>query len=150
MILGSPVAGIAADEKIDPQPAIDAILDRYIGSKEFSNLPRKFKTAISWQQDVAHEVNDVSFIGVVHPEHGPGFDVWVGGGLSTNPKIAQRLGAWVPLDEVPDVWAGIIGDLPRLRLPPAAAPRPDQVPGRRLGRRGVPPGAGGGVPAAAR
>jgi sulfite reductase (ferredoxin) len=34
--------------------------------------------------------------------------VWVGGGLSTNPKIAQRLGAWVPLDEVPDVWAGII------------------------------------------
>ena len=28
-------------------PAIDAILERYIGSKEFSNLPRKFKTAIS-------------------------------------------------------------------------------------------------------
>ncbi len=108
VILGSPVAGIAADEKIDPRPAIDAILDRYIGSPEFSNLPRKFKTAISWQQDVAHEVNDVSFIGVEHPEHGPGFDVWVGGGLSTNPKIAQRLGAWVPLDEVPDVWAGIV------------------------------------------
>jgi sulfite reductase (ferredoxin) len=109
VILGSPVAGIAADEQIDPRPAIDAILDRYIGAKEFSNLPRKFKTAISWQQDVAHEVNDVSFIGVEHPEHGPGFDVWVGGGLSTNPKIAQRLGAWVPLDDVPDVWAGIIG-----------------------------------------
>jgi sulfite reductase (ferredoxin) len=109
VILGSPVAGVAADERIDPTPAIDAILERYIGSKEFSNLPRKFKTAISWQQDVAHEVNDVSFIGVEHPEHGPGFDVWVGGGLSTNPKIAQRLGAWVSLDEVPDVWAGIIG-----------------------------------------
>ena len=108
VILGSPVAGIAADEEIDPRPAIDAILERYVGSKEFSNLPRKFKTAISWQQDVAHEVNDVSFIGVVHPEHGPGFDLWVGGGLSTNPKIAQRLGVWVPLDEIPDVWAGII------------------------------------------
>ncbi|WP_214368978.1 nitrite/sulfite reductase [Pseudonocardia sp. H11422] len=108
VILGSPVAGISADEKLDPEPAIREILDRYIGSPEFSNLPRKFKTAISWQQDVAHEVNDVSFIGVEHPEHGPGFDVWVGGGLSTNPKIAQRLGAWVPLDEVSDVWAGII------------------------------------------
>ena len=103
-----PVAGIAADEEIDPQPAIDAILERYIGNKAFSNLPRKFKTAISWQQDVAHEVNDVSFVGVVHPEHGPGFDLWVGGGLSTNPKIAQRLGVWVPLDEVPDVWEGVI------------------------------------------
>ncbi|WP_433288461.1 nitrite/sulfite reductase [Pseudonocardia sp. CA-142604] len=108
VILGSPVAGISADERIDPRPAIDTIIERYIGSPEFSNLPRKFKTAISWQQDVAHEVNDVSFIGVEHPEHGPGFDVWVGGGLSTNPKIAQRLGAWVPLDEVPDVWAGIV------------------------------------------
>src|ERR687893_84213 len=108
VILGSPVAGIAADEEVDPQPAIDAILERYIGSKEFSNLPRKFKTAISWQQDIAHEVNDISFIGVEHPEHGPGFDVWVGGGLSTNPKIAQRLGVWVPLDEVPDVWEGVI------------------------------------------
>jgi sulfite reductase (ferredoxin) len=108
VILGSPVAGIAADEEVDPEPAIRTILDRYIGSKEFSNLPRKFKSAISWQQDVAHEVNDISFIGVVHPEHGPGFDLWVGGGLSTNPKIAQRLGTWVPLDEVPDVWAGVI------------------------------------------
>jgi sulfite reductase (ferredoxin) len=108
VVLGSPVAGIAADEEIDPQPAIDTILERYIGSPEFSNLPRKFKTAISWQQDVAHEVNDISFVGVVHPEHGPGFDLWVGGGLSTNPKIAQRLGAWVPLDEIPDVWAGVI------------------------------------------
>jgi len=108
VILGSPVAGISADERIDPVSAIDTIVSRYVGNPDFSNLPRKFKTAISWQQDVAHEVNDVSFIGSEHPEHGPGFDVWVGGGLSTNPKIAQRLGAWVPLDEVPDVWAGII------------------------------------------
>ncbi|GAA3241714.1 nitrite/sulfite reductase [Pseudonocardia petroleophila] len=108
VVLGSPVAGVSADEVLDPQPAIDAIVARYVGNPEFSNLPRKFKSAISWQQDVAHEINDVSFIGSVHPEHGPGFDVWVGGGLSTNPKIAQRLGAWVPLDEVPDVWAGII------------------------------------------
>jgi sulfite reductase (ferredoxin) len=108
VILGSPVAGIAAGDEIDPRPAIDTILERYIGNKAFSNLPRKFKSAISWQQDVAHEVNDISFIGVVHPEHGPGFDLWVGGGLSTNPKIAQRLGAWIPLDEVPDVWEGVV------------------------------------------
>jgi sulfite reductase (ferredoxin) len=108
VVLGSPVAGIAADDELDPTPAIHAIRERYIGDKAFSNLPRKFKTAISWQQDVAHEVNDISFVGVVHPEQGPGFDLWVGGGLSTNPKIAQRLGVWVPLDEVPEVWAGVV------------------------------------------
>ena len=107
VVLGSPVAGIAADEIIDGTPAIEEIGRRYVGSPEFSNLPRKYKTAISGQQDVAHEVNDISFVGVHHPTRGPGFDLWVGGGLSTNPKIAQRLGAWVPLDEVPEVWAGV-------------------------------------------
>jgi sulfite reductase (ferredoxin) len=109
VILGSPVAGIAVDEVIDGSPAIDEIKRRYIGDKEFSNLPRKFKTAISGLPDVAHEVHDVAFVGVEHPEYGPGFDVWVGGGLSTNPMIGQRLGAWVPLEEVPEVWAGVIG-----------------------------------------
>jgi sulfite reductase (ferredoxin) len=107
VVLGSPVAGIAAGEPIDGTPAIEEIQRRYVGSPEFSNLPRKYKSAISGLQDVAHEVNDISFIGVVHPGHGPGFDLWVGGGLSTNPKIAQRLGAWVPLDEVHEVWAGV-------------------------------------------
>ncbi|ALL83128.1 sulfite reductase [Pseudonocardia sp. EC080619-01] len=108
VVLGSPVAGVSADEVVDPTPAIDEIVERFIGDRELSNLPRKFKTAISWQQDVAHEVNDISFVGVEHPEHGPGFDLWVGGGLSTNPKIAQRLGVWVPLADVPDVWHGVV------------------------------------------
>ena len=109
VILGSPVAGVAKDELIDATPAVEQIQERYIGSKEFSNLPRKFKTAISGLQDVVHEVNDISFVGVVHPEHGPGFDIWVGGGLSTNPQFAKRLGAFIPLDEVPEVWAGVAG-----------------------------------------
>ncbi|MEV7286230.1 nitrite/sulfite reductase [Streptomyces sp. NPDC093252] len=110
VILGSPVAGIAADEIIDGSPAIDEIQRRVIGNKEFSNLPRKFKSAISGSPllDVAHEINDIAFVGVDHPEHGPGFDLWVGGGLSTNPKIGVRLGAWVPLDDIPDVYEGVI------------------------------------------
>ena len=110
VVLGSPVAGVAADEIIDGTPAIDEIVARYVGDPEYANLPRKFKSAVSGspRHDVAHEINDVSFVGVVHPEHGPGFDVWVGGGLSTNPMLAQRLGAWVPLAEVPEVWGGII------------------------------------------
>jgi len=108
VILGSPVAGIAEDEVIDGSPAIEAIRERYVGARDFANLPRKFKTAISGLPDVAHEIHDVAFVGVRHPEHGPGFDLWVGGGLSTNPMIGKRLGAWVPLDEVPAVWAGVI------------------------------------------
>ncbi|MBO1756067.1 nitrite/sulfite reductase [Allobranchiibius sp. CTAmp26] len=108
VILGSPVAGVSADEVIDATPAIDAIRDRFIGDPELSNLPRKFKTAISWLPDTAPEINDVSFVGVVHPDLGPGFDLLVGGGLSTNPKLATRLGAFVRLEEIPEVWHGVI------------------------------------------
>jgi sulfite reductase (ferredoxin) len=108
VILGSPVAGITADELLDPTPAIEEINRRFIGDPSVSNLPRKFKTAISWLPDTTPEVNDLSFVGSVHPEHGPGFDVLVGGGLSTNPRLASSMGAWVPLAEVPDVWHGVI------------------------------------------
>ena len=111
VILGSPVAGIAADEITDPTPVIDAIVQRYIGDPEYSNLPRKFKSAITGHPslDVVHEINDISFVGVRHPELGAGYDLWVGGGLSTTPRLAERLGAFVTEAQAPDVWAGVAG-----------------------------------------
>ena len=107
--LGSPVAGVAKDEIIDGTAALEEIFERFIGNPDFSNLPRKFKTALTGHpsHDVSPETNDVSFVGTVHPEHGPGFDLWVGGGLSTNPMLAQKLGVWIPLDEVADAWEGV-------------------------------------------
>lgn len=107
--LGSPVAGVAADEIIDGTSALEEIFERYIGDPAFSNFPRKFKTSLTGHpgHDTSPETNDVSFVGTVHPEHGPGFDVWVGGGLSTNPMLAAKLGVWIPLDEVADVWAAV-------------------------------------------
>ena len=106
--LGSPVAGIHPDEVLDATPALEYIREHYVGDPELSNLPRKFKTAIGWLPDTAPEINDVSFVGVVHPEYGPGFDLQVGGGLSTKPFFALRLGAWVPLQDVPQVWLAVV------------------------------------------
>ncbi len=141
VVLGSPLAGESLDEIIDPTPAIDEIVRRYIGDPKYSNLPRKFKTAISGQQDVVHEINDVAFVGVEHPEHGPGLDLWVGGGLSTNPMLAQRVGAWIPLRR----GSGRVGSgrlrLPRLRLPAPAREGAPEVPHQGLGHREVPRGA---------
>ncbi|HEY2549511.1 MAG TPA: nitrite/sulfite reductase [Streptosporangiaceae bacterium] len=108
-ILGCPVAGIAADEIIDGTPALRATEALAAGNPEFGNLPRKFKTAISGcaQQCAKHEINDISFVGVIGPDGTPGFDLWVGGGLSTNPMLARRLGVFVTPDLVPEVWAGV-------------------------------------------
>ncbi|GAB2769005.1 sulfite reductase SirA [Nocardioides salsibiostraticola] len=109
--LGSPVAGVSAEEIIDGTSALEEIKALALGNKEFSNLPRKFKTALTGHpsHDVAPEINDVSFVGTIHPEFGPGFDLWVGGGLSTNPMLAVKLGVWIPLDEVTTAWAGVAG-----------------------------------------
>ncbi|WP_232549903.1 nitrite/sulfite reductase [Propioniciclava soli] len=110
VILGSPVAGVAADEIIDPTPVIREIVDTYIGDPELSNLPRKFKTAVTGHPslDVVHEINDISLVGVVHPELGPGYDLWVGGGLSTAPRLAERLGVFVTAEQAPEVWHGVV------------------------------------------
>jgi sulfite reductase (ferredoxin) len=109
VMLGCPLAGVLDNEVLDASDAIRETVDRYIGDPAFSNLPRKFKTSISGCADLCtnHEINDVAFVGVVGPDGEPGFDLWVGGGLSTNPMLAQRLGVFVRPDQVSDVWAGV-------------------------------------------
>jgi sulfite reductase (ferredoxin) len=111
VILGCPLAGIDADEIIDGTPQIATIGERYIGDSAFSNLPRKFKTSISGcaAQCAIHEINDVAFVGVVNENAERGYDLWVGGGLSTNPMIGKRLGTFVRPDQVAEVWAGVAG-----------------------------------------
>jgi sulfite reductase (ferredoxin) len=109
VVLGSPVAGIAKDEIVDPTHLIDQITEKYVGDPELSNLPRKFKTAFTGHpsQDVVHEINDVGYVAYVHPEHGVVYDLWVGGGLSANPHLGQRLGVLVFEHQVVDVWVGV-------------------------------------------
>ena len=111
VMLGCPLAGLDANEIIDATPEIAAIGEQYIGDSAFSNLPRKFKSSISGcaAQCAIHEINDVAFVGVINEAGETGYDLWVGGGLSTNPMIGRRLGAFVRPGQVPEVWAGVAG-----------------------------------------
>ncbi len=110
VMLGCPLEGVAQDAVLDARAALRATVDKYLGDPRFSNLPRKFKTSISGcsRHCVNHEINDVAFVGVIGADGTPGFDVYVGGGLSTNPRFAERLGVFVTSDEVPEVWEGIV------------------------------------------
>jgi sulfite reductase (ferredoxin) len=107
--VGSPVAGIAADEIVDGTRALQEIRDRCAGQARFRALPRTFTTTVSGspRQDVLHEASDVSFTGVWHPGLGPGFDVRVGGIWPARPVRAGRLGVFVTVDEVAAVWTAI-------------------------------------------
>jgi len=108
-MLGCPVAGIDAAEVLDATAALRATEAVAAANPGFGNLPRKYKSAISGcaSQCTAHEVNDISFVGVTGLGGTPGFDLWVGGGLSTNPMLARRLGVFVRPDQVPTVWSGV-------------------------------------------
>jgi sulfite reductase (ferredoxin) len=109
VILGCPLAGVTTDEVLDAGPEIRAVAAAYVGSPEFQNLPRKYKTSISGclHGCTNPEINDVSLQGVAHPELGAGYDLSVGGGLSTNPMFAQRLGAFVEPARLVEAWAGV-------------------------------------------
>jgi sulfite reductase (ferredoxin) len=109
VILGCPLAGVAADEVIDATDVVRSVAARFVGDVQFSNLPRKFKTSISGcaTHCTNHEINDVAFAGVELPDGTKGYDLWVGGGLSTNPKLGVRLGVFVEPERVEEVWAGV-------------------------------------------
>ena len=93
-----------------------------------------------------HEINDVSFVGVEREDGAVGFDLWVGGGLSTNPMFARRLGVFVTPEQVKEVWAGVTSIFRDYGYRRLAYPGPAEVPHGRLGSGEVPRGAREGVP----
>ena len=102
-ILGCPVAGADANEVFDATPDLRAAEARLARTQEFSNLPRKYKLSITGCADhcALHEINDGGLVGVIHPDGREGYDVYVGGGLSSSPRFGERLGVFVPRAEAP-------------------------------------------------
>jgi sulfite reductase (ferredoxin) len=109
-VTGCPLAGVAHDELIDASPiALD--VDRFLnGNPEYANLPRKFKITITGcaQRCTYPEINDIG-VTAVRRNGVVGFDVRVGGGLSTRPHLAVRLPAFARPEQVRDVVAAAVG-----------------------------------------
>ena len=103
-VVGCPMAGLLAGEFFDGAPANQAVNQMFLqGDKEFSNLPRKFKSAIAGCHLHCHQpqINDIGVFGVVRPAargQEAGFGVMVGGALSTQPHLAQSLRVFIPHD----------------------------------------------------
>ncbi len=108
-LLSCPLGGIDATEVIDASQIVKESSAKLIGNYDFSNLPRKYKISISGcaHQCAQHETNDVGLVGALGPAGEPGFDLWVGGGLSTNPMFGKRLGVFVHPAEVVPVVLGV-------------------------------------------
>jgi ferredoxin-nitrite reductase len=109
-IISCPVSGVDSDELYDVTPLIWRINDFFVGNRDFSNLPRKFKIAITGcaVRCVYPEINDIGIFAVKDPERGGvAFRARVGGGLSTTPRFSKDLGVLVEPDEVVDLCAAV-------------------------------------------
>ncbi|HVT83356.1 MAG TPA: nitrite/sulfite reductase, partial [Phycisphaerae bacterium] len=114
-VVGCPLAGLLANEHVDATPAVNAVNEMFLkGNKEFSNFPRKFKTALAGCHLHCHQpqINDIGVFGVTrkNPQTGAqerGYGVMVGGGLSTQPYIGQSLRVFVTEEQLPAASRGI-------------------------------------------
>ncbi len=92
-----PVSGINPEAILDATPEMLEISRGLTNTKEFSNLPRKYKISISGCHIHCHQpdINCLGFFGLVNGRGEAGYGVKVGGGLSSSPHLAQTLPVWI-------------------------------------------------------
>ncbi|MDD7794413.1 nitrite/sulfite reductase [Clostridium sp. 'White wine YQ'] len=111
-IVGNPLSGIDRYELMDTTEIVEDVNNLFLLNKDFSNLPRKFKVSISSStNNAAHaQINDISFTPAtknIDEAEVIGFHVWVGGGLSAMPHLAQKLNIFVRPEEVKKITEGV-------------------------------------------
>lgn len=111
-IVSSPLAGIDPEELFDVSPLIRELNQFFEYNRDYSNLPRKFKIAITTDpyNSIHAETNDVAFTPAAKEINGEkikGFHVAVGGGLSAQPHLAKKLDIFVRPEEVLKVTVAI-------------------------------------------
>ncbi|MBI2173781.1 MAG: nitrite/sulfite reductase [Candidatus Omnitrophica bacterium] len=107
-VVGCPVAGVDREELFDTSITAQKISDFFLGNLEFANLPRKYKISVSacQTQCIHPEIQCVALVGArrrIGDAEELGFDLRVGGGLSTQPFLSQRLQVFVRLEETMEV-----------------------------------------------
>jgi sulfite reductase beta subunit-like hemoprotein len=124
-VCSCPLDGLLKDEIVGVGNLVQGLSDMYRdGGKEFSNLPRKFKSTIAGCPLHCHQpqINDVAAFGVVRADGSRGLGIMVGGGLSSTPHFAQSLRVFVPeakiQEQIPQIFrhvAHIFRDADSLR-----------------------------------
>ncbi len=101
-VVGSPTAGVDADEIFDPTPYLTGYVRFGVRHPITQSFPRKFKSAftgIDSRDTVAAAIQDLTYVSQVRVEDGVeqrGFKVYVGGGTSIMPRLAKPLYEFLP------------------------------------------------------
>ena len=112
-VTGCPIAGLDHHELLDASPLAVEVAHFLTANPEFYNLPRKFKISITgcplWCS--YPEINDLALTAIKRTVNGVdeiGYTLRIGGGLSSEPHIAERLPAFIPQDKAMDVITAVV------------------------------------------
>ncbi len=109
-VIGCTMAGIGHEQVVDGLRTAQAIHEHFLSNRLYSNLPRKFKISVTGcREDCARGlINDVALSGAMADAQTAGFNLRVGGGLSSAPRFARALDVFVTPQEAPEVVAGVV------------------------------------------
>jgi ferredoxin-nitrite reductase len=112
-IVSCPVAGKDTHEHVDARSLADGLHDTFKGDEEHSNLPRKWKVAVTGCREGCGQgdINDLAFEPATKRIDGvsvDGYNVRVGGGLARNePRFARDIDVFVTPEQATDVAGGL-------------------------------------------
>lgn len=111
-----PVSGVDADEVVEALPVARAISNFFTGNRDYANLPRKFKIAVTGcLEDCARvEIDDVGLWPARLDDGSVGFNVLAGGGLSDGERMASDIDVFIRADQAVELTravAQVFGEL---------------------------------------
>lgn len=101
-VFAHPFSGLMPDELCDTRELCRAISDFVVGSREYSDLPRKFNICLNGTDEhSAHFwTQDISFLALKTHEDEVAFQAVVGGTQGQNPMLAKALPVLIRPDQV--------------------------------------------------
>jgi ferredoxin-nitrite reductase len=108
-VCSCPVSGIDAGEVVDAFGVARDVSAFFTGNREYANLPRKFKIAVTGcLEDCARvEINDIGLWPAEQADGSIGFNVLIGGGLSDGERMASDIDLFIRPDQAVDLCRGV-------------------------------------------
>ena len=109
-VCSCPVSGIDAQEVVDALPVAQAISAYFTGNREYANLPRKFKIAVTGCLEDCRRGSrsTTSACGRREQSDGSvGFNVLIGGGLSDGERMASDIDVFIRPDQAVELCHGV-------------------------------------------
>jgi len=104
-VTASPSAGVDPQEAFDVTPYAHAFAYHLLRNPVCQTLPRKFKVAFDGGGlftaiPLIHEIGLIARVRGVGASQKRGFEVFVGGGLGSYPKVAQKIIDFLPVEDL--------------------------------------------------